>query len=557
MKNIRFLRPLRILFLFLGLVSAELKAQTPVFGIADMHAHPFANEGFGGLFFQGKSFSALGIADALPTCEAAHGSLGLGDLVGNAAAGRVGHGTKAYPSFAGWPRWNTMNHQQVYYKWLKRAHEGGLRLIVSHAVNSEALCSMMKVKSSYGCNDMKAVDRQIDAAYALEKFVDAEEAGPGKGWLAVVKSPAEARDAIAKGKLAMVLGIEVDSLFDCKVGACTRGDVEHKLDEYQAKGIRHIIPVHLTDNAFGGAAMYNPYLFNYANKKVNGTFFTAEDCSAAGYTYQEMKGNVPAILGGVIPSYPALKAFCNARTLSPLGETLLRAMMQRNMIIDIDHMSARTLNAALSFAEERNYPLASGHTGFIETSAPGQKRSEAQKTDLQLRRILRLGGVVGPILQQGNAGTEVISGGNVANDCDRSSKAFAQAFLYAKSVADEEMPQAAVAYGSDFNGLIEMPAPRFGSEACGKNKQQAKLQRSPIRYPLVSPWSGSLFNEQKTGDRIFDYNLDGFAQIGLLPEFIQDLENVGLSENDLSPLFRSAEAYIQMWEKTYAHSEHK
>ncbi|RYZ49383.1 MAG: peptidase, partial [Proteobacteria bacterium] len=434
---------------------------------------------------------------------------------------------------------------------------GGLRLIVAHAVNSEALCSMMKVKSSYGCNDMKAVDRQIDAAYALEKFVDAEKGGAGKGWLALVKSPQEARDAIAKGKLAMVLGIEVDSLFDCKVGDCTAKAVEQKLDEYYAKGIRHVIPVHLTDNAFGGAAMYNPYLFNYANKLVNGKFFAAEDCSGSGYTYQEMKGTVPAILGGVIPSYPPLKAFCNSRSLSPLGETLLSAMMAKNMIIDIDHMSARTLNATLTFAEERNYPLASGHTGFIETSTPGQKRSEAQKTDLQLRRILRLGGVVGPILQQGNAETEVVSGGRVANDCDRSSKAFAQAFLYAKSVADEEMGQSAVAYGSDFNGLIEMPAPRFGSEACGKNKVQAKLQGAPIRYPLLSPWSGSLFNEQKTGDRIFDYNLDGFTQIGLLPEFIQDLENVGLSENDLSPIFRSAEAYIQMWEKTFRLSERK
>jgi microsomal dipeptidase-like Zn-dependent dipeptidase len=544
------------LMLCLGLFAKESKAETAVFGIADMHAHPFANEGFGGLFFQGKSFSPLGLADALPTCESAHGSLGLGDLVGNAAGGRLGHGTKAFPSFAGWPRWNTMNHQQVYYKWLKRAHEGGLRLIVSHAVNSEALCSLMKIKSTYGCNDMKAVDRQIDAAYALEKFVDAEEGGLGKGWLAIVKTPAEARIAIGRGKLAMVLGIEVDSLFDCKVGACQAVDLEQKVAEYYAKGIRHVIPVHLTDNAFGGAAMYNPYLFNYANKKVNGNFFTAEDCSAAGYTYQEMKGTAPAILGSVIPSYPPLKAFCNARGLSPLGETLLEAMMKRNMIIDIDHMSAKTLNATLTLAEARNYPLASGHTGFIETSTSGQKRSEAQKTDLQLRRIMRLGGVVGPILQQGNAESEVVSGSIVANDCDRSSKAFAQAFLYAKSVADTEMREPAVAYGSDFNGLIEMPSPRFGSEACGKNKSQAKLQGAPIRYPLLSPWSGSLFNAQKTGDRIFDYNLDGFAQIGLLPEFIQDLENVGLSANDLSPLFRSAEAYIQMWEKTYGEDLH-
>ena len=46
----------------------------------------------------------------------------------------------------------------------------------------------------------------------------------------------------------------------------------------------------------------------------------------------------------------------------------------------------------------------------------------------------------------------------------------------------------------------------------------------------------------------FDINIDGMAHYGMLPDFLQDLRNIGLTAEDLAPLFRSAFAYIQMWE---------
>lgn len=36
---------------------------------------------------------------------------------------------------------------------------------------------------------------------------------------------------------------------------------------------------------------------------------------------------------------------------------------------------------------------------------------------------------------------------------------------------------------------------------------------------------------------------------GMLPDFIQDMKNLGLTDEDLLPLFRSAEEYIRVWEK--------
>jgi hypothetical protein len=48
--------------------------------------------------------------------------------------------------------------------------------------------------------------------------------------------------------------------------------------------------------------------------------------------------------------------------------------------------------------------------------------------------------------------------------------------------------------------------------------------------------------------REFDINLDGMAHYGMLPDFLQDIKNSGVTAEDLVPLFRSAYDYIQMWD---------
>jgi hypothetical protein len=48
----------------------------------------------------------------------------------------------------------------------------------------------------------------------------------------------------------------------------------------------------------------------------------------------------------------------------------------------------------------------------------------------------------------------------------------------------------------------------------------------------------------------WDYNFEGVAHYGLLPDFLQDLSNVNMLSIDMSPLFQSAEDFAQMWTKT-------
>ena len=43
--------------------------------------------------------------------------------------------------------------------------------------------------------------------------------------------------------------------------------------------------------------------------------------------------------------------------------------------------------------------------------------------------------------------------------------------------------------------------------------------------------------------------------IGLLPELIEDVRRDGATDAELEPLFRSAEAYVRMWERAEARAE--
>ena len=53
----------------------------------------------------------------------------------------------------------------------------------------------------------------------------------------------------------------------------------------------------------------------------------------------------------------------------------------------------------------------------------------------------------------------------------------------------------------------------------------------------------------KAGRRDFDINIDGVAHYGMLPDFFQDVKNVGLTDKDLAPFMHSAHDYVKMWEK--------
>ena len=517
-------------------------ANAAIHGIADLHNHQFANSGFGRKMFWGAPFSEGGIGAALDWCDDVHGLGGLGDLVGLALGQGVGHLVGGNPQFDGWPRWNTYTHQQVYVDWLERAFLGGVKLMVMHAVNNEVLCRA--VGNDGNCGDMHAVDLQIAAAKHLEAHVD---------WYRIAYSADHARQIINSGRMAVVLGIEVDQLFDCRAtGGCDDARVKQELGRYYAMGVRHFFPVHVFDNGFGGAAAYHD-AFNIGNKIATGNYLAARDCTAEGYGFK-LAGTsgfgtwLAAVLGVPAPAASGFAADCNATGLTGLGQSVIRKMMSRKAIIDIDHLSALATDTALGMAEGFDYPVVAGHTGFMDTSI-GSKRSEGQKTDAQMNRIRNLGGLVAPITHQGTKHEiQGVPGAVIANDCSNSSKTWAQAYLYATSKMAGGRLNGAVGVGTDFNGLAGQPGPRFGSDRCGGDNPLA-AQGGGVSYPFTPHGKPGSIGQAVVGNRTFHFNVDGLAHMGMIPDFVEDLKSLGMTDDQLRPLYSSAEAYIQMWKR--------
>jgi len=130
--------------------------------------------------------------------------------------------------------------------------------------------------------------------------------------------------------------------------------------------------------------------------------------------------------------------------------------------------------------------------------------------------------------------------------CGRTSETFAQAYYY----AIDHAPGSGVAMGTDLNGPVLQPGPRFGPLSCpgGQDFSRAKWE-GRLNYPFLARGSGQLLDAMSSGMRVFDFNEQGMATIGQLPDLIGDLEVLGIPPADLEPLFHSAEAYIRTWER--------
>src|SRR5690606_34930460 len=99
-------------------------------------------------------------------------------------------------------------------------------------------------------------------------------------------------------------------------------------------------------------------------------------------------------------------------------------------------------------------------------------------------------------------------------------------------------------FGFDFNGFAGAPRPRFGEDS-----RCSDTQREPVTYPFTSYGGDVRFEAPQLGERLVDFNTEGMIHIGLIPELIEDARHIGVADEDLEPIFRSAEGYIRMWER--------
>jgi microsomal dipeptidase-like Zn-dependent dipeptidase len=523
-------------------------ANPELVGFADYHTHMFAHEGFGGVLFAGSAFDPAGMPEALAPCQHTCNR----HLVTNAivsSAGEPPHGHDGWPRFETWPRRGTMLHQQMYVDWVYRAYTYGLRLLVVLAVNNETLCILGHGTKS--CNDMEAVDRQLDAVHALARYVRDREGG----WLEIARSSEHARRLIAENRLAVVIGIEVDTLFDCarpEDPGCRPESVRAALARYRDRGVVQIAPIHVADNGFGGAALYGE-LFAANQHFLRGEHHEIAACDDPELAWS-LDEDVPVGFKLVtllrrgrwyrppVPYELRGRAHCNARGLTGPGRELIRAMASQGMLVDLDHMSDRAADETLQILEALHHPAMASHAWPRALKRgpdgpPDERRNEMQHSDETLERIRRSHGVVGLLANQGPVADEPRSG--VRNDCPGSSKSFAQSLGRVAAL----MQGRGVGLGSDFNGLAGQPVGRFAGACAGGSNDPSS---PPLDYGSTE-LAGRPLDVHELGSLRFDYNERGLAHYGLLPDFIADLQAAGLRPAHRALLFSSAADYVEMW----------
>jgi len=549
-----------------------------LYGIADIHEHVMSNLSFGGGIYHGAAFHRLGVPHALPDCSVVHGEEGRKDFFGYVydhlgygggdmlmlvdafVTGEIpepNHVTTGWPDFTEWPNArHRATHQTMYYRWIERAWLAGLRLMVQHATSDYVICGLMDggglQPKRYDCGDMTSVDRIIDETWAMQRYIDAQSGGEGKGWFRVVGSPAEAREVIAAGKLAVVIGIETSNPFQCYLTprpggpTCDAPWVEAQLDEYYDKGVRAVFPVHKYDNRFSPGDGSRGFL-QLGNFLISGHWLNlTQECvtedmpkgwDSGGVTFggllepreeylspppNDTSGFVDDPLGvamqyfAEITAPPADGQWCQNATITPVGEALLDGLMARGMIIEIDHFPQWSYKRVYEILEANDYPGAGTHGRHWNG------------------RLFETGGVANYHI--GRCQDPDAPGATLNGLASR------------VALIESKGGYPGVSFGFDFNGFAGSPGPRFAEGACGKP------QPNPMTYPFTSYAGDVEFSAPFLGNRAVDFDQEGMIHIGLLPELVQDARADAQDDAALEPLFRSAEAYIRMWEKAEARS---
>jgi microsomal dipeptidase-like Zn-dependent dipeptidase len=518
---------------------ATATGELGVGGFAELHHHMFAEEAFGGGWFHGSHTGALARCDGgAPESDHARvrmdlsqmlnlcpnsGSVdlrgvpllsdlfGLAGAVGSEFMGKM-EGTQGDTGLhlgrrevgTEWPRWDTIAHQQSWEGWLRQAHQGGMSLVVVSLVSNGFLCKALPYQNlNRPCDEMADIEVQLQMARAFDARTD---------WAEIALSPAHARGIISSGRLAMVLSIETSKLFGDK-------DWRSELDRFHALGVRSIQPVHQLDNRFGGAALHN-VIFQAAqfieNCRIDYDCGVTTNSFTLGFdVYKDAAGNCR-----------------NTKGLTADGKALVQAMMAKGMLVDMAHLSEKSIQDAYAVAQANSYyPLYISHGHFREVMNPKLAENEKTTPAWVVRYLRQTGGMFG--LRTAHDETRAYTKSGVANNCHGSSRSVAQAYEFGRQGLKVPM-----AFGADFNGFIQQTRPRFGANGACSATFQAEADAQAYQQEVSGP--------ARLGT---DFDKYGLAHVGLLPDLLKDLGRVGAQTTGLA---NSTETYLRMWERANA-----
>ena len=502
-------------------------ANLPVRGFIDPHTHITSYEFMGGKFMAGDPFHRWGVESALNDSQDLHGPNGSLDLIGNLYTfedPNNRYDTRGWPDFPWWPNHYQMSHSGYYYKWIERAYLGGLRMMVTDLVENKVLCNIQKTinpaswVNPNSCNTMDSIRLQAKRMNEMQAYIDAQSGGPGKGWFRIVDNPTQARQVIADGKMAVLMGVEASETFNCGgKDTCTRATIDAQLDELYHLGIRTIYPTHKFNNQFGGSQAESG-LMNLGNWLSTGHFFDTMECGhdTKGRHFDSgfpLIGELPVFkqildAANLNPVYDEAIEHCNEDGLSELGVYLVNRLIDKNMLIELDHLSNKSATQTMDIVEARNY------SGVI-TSHSWMSEGKNSEVHNNTRRLIEAGGFATPMNRDAN------------NVEDRISR-----YL---DIVEQTTYLDGVSFATDMSGLAGQPGPRSDASI------------NPLEYPFTTEF-GMVVNKQQSGNRSFELNQDGIAHYGMVADHLQDIRE-NASNRVYEAIMNSTEAYLQMWER--------
>lgn len=228
----------------------------------------------------------------------------------------------------------------------------------------------------------------------------------------LARTPEEAREAIAAGRIVVVHAIE---------GATNLIRTPEQVRQWADRGVAVITPIHLSDNQLGSAT--HTWSFGWL---------------------ANLRGKLRRITGP-------------KRGLKPRGVDVIEAMVDAGIVVDLTHMSEYSLADTLDLLDARGAPVLSTHTAVAAV-----RDQRHNLSDDQVDRIVARGGLIG---LAGNA-TEMgpkPRGELPADHCPESVDDFRLHYTW----LDSHLPEgAAIGWGSDFQGGVHEYRPRRGPEGC-------------------------------------------------------------------------------------------
>ena len=283
------------------------------------------------------------------------------------------------------------------------------------------------------------------------------------------RTPEEARSVVESGRTAVVHGIEVAT----KV---LNGPADARA--WAERGVAVITPVHLADSPLGGAWCQGGSLFVM---------------------------NIPGCWRELLAR--------KHRGLTPRGTRAIEDLLDAGIIVDMAHMSARSFADTLPRLADRGVAPV-----YTHVTADAIRHDPVALTDDEIRGIEGLGGLVGVTANLAHLAPKPAPVPADAARCAGSIDDFQRQWDHVAAVADG----APVAWGSDFQGGVDHPRPKYGPRGC---------------------------DAAPTGRDADEFDRSGLAHPGLVEPMFAHLAAAG---SDRRPLDASAERFLEIWERSRA-----